>query len=52
MDLILDSPIINNSIHEAVVSMFSQAQFDYWKDTPNTLAWRAAREGRLYDCID
>jgi len=27
----------------------SRSRFDYWKDTPNTLAWRASREGRLYE---
>ena len=27
----------------------SRSRFNYWKDTPNTLAWRASREGRLYE---
>ena len=27
----------------------SQADFDYWKDTTNTLYYRAAREGRTYE---
>lgn len=30
-----------------IVVLSSQA-FDYWKDTPNSLAYRVAKEGRLY----
>jgi predicted nucleotidyltransferase len=27
----------------------SQAEFDYWRDTPNTLAYEAAREGKCFE---
>jgi uncharacterized protein len=30
-----------------IVVLSSQA-FDYWKNTPNSLAYRVAKEGRLY----
>ena len=29
------------------VIVMSQGQFDYWKDTPNTLAYRVLKEGLL-----
>jgi predicted nucleotidyltransferase len=32
----------------ADVIVMSREQFDYWKDTPNTLAYRVSREGRVY----
>jgi len=31
------------------VAMMSRKDFDYWKDTPNTLAWQATREGKVYE---
>ena len=31
------------------VIVMSRKTFDYWKDTTNTLAWRAACEGKIYD---
>jgi predicted nucleotidyltransferase len=29
------------------IVVLSQETFDYWKDTPNTLAWWVAREGKV-----
>lgn len=29
----------------------SRQRFDYWKDTPNTLAHRAVKEGKIYEQI-
>ena len=31
--------------------VLSQERFDYWKDTPNTLPYRAVKEGRLYEQV-
>jgi len=31
----------------AEIVVLSQEVFDYWKDTPNTLAWWVAREGKV-----
>ena len=33
------------------VVVLSAEKFAYWKDTPNTLAFRAAREGRAYEQV-
>jgi uncharacterized protein len=32
----------------ADVLVTSAERFEYWRDTPNTLIYRAAREGRVY----
>lgn len=40
--------LLGEKLIPADVIVLSQAQFDPWKDTPNTLAWRAAREGKIY----
>jgi uncharacterized protein len=29
--------------------VLSSQTFDYWRDTPNSLAYRVAKEGRLYE---
>jgi predicted nucleotidyltransferase len=29
----------------------SQKDFDYWRDTPNTIQYRALAEGRLYESM-
>jgi len=31
--------------------VISQERFDYWKDTPNTLAYRVLKEGRAYEQV-
>jgi len=31
------------------VAVMSEREFDYWKDTPNTLAYRAVREGKTHE---
>jgi len=33
------------------VIVMSQERFDYWKDTPNTLAYRVLKEGRAYEQV-
>ena len=33
------------------VIVMSQERFDYWKDTPNTLAYRVLKEGRFYEQV-
>ena len=35
----------------ADVIVMSQERFDYWKDTPNTLAYRVLKEGRTYEQV-
>ena len=63
LDLLVIEPEVNSEYEEAIrlrkllrsvpfavdIVVNSRARFDYWKDTPNTLAWRASREGRLYE---
>ena len=36
----------------ADVLVVSQKTFDYWADTPNTLVYEAAREGRVFHAIE
>jgi predicted nucleotidyltransferase len=33
------------------VLVVSAERFDYWKDTPNTVIYRAAREGKVYEQV-
>ena len=33
------------------VIVMSQERFDYWKDTPNTLAYRVLKEGSIYEPV-
>ena len=33
------------------VLVVSSERFDYWKDTPNTVIYRAAREGKVYEQV-
>ena len=35
----------------ADVVVMSRERFDYWKETPNTLAYRAGKEGRAYEQV-
>ena len=43
--------LLGEKLVPADVVVLSQDQFDHWKDTPNTLAWRAAQEGKLYERV-
>lgn len=36
----------------ADVLVVSQKTFDYWVDTPNTVMYEAAREGRMFHAIE
>lgn len=36
----------------ADVLVVSQKTFDYWVDTPNTVVYEAAREGRIFHAIE
>jgi predicted nucleotidyltransferase len=36
----------------ADVLVVSQKTFDYWVDTPNTVVYEAAREGRMFHAIE
>jgi len=31
--------------------VFSREEFEYWKDTPNTLPYLALKEGRVYEQV-
>ena len=33
------------------ILVVSSERFDYWKDTPNTVIYRAAREGKVYEQV-
>jgi predicted nucleotidyltransferase len=33
------------------VLVMSAKRFDYWRDTPNTLAYRALKEGKVYEAV-
>ena len=33
------------------VLVVSAERFDYWRDTPNTVYFRAAKEGRVYEQV-
>ncbi len=33
------------------IIVLSHERFDYWRDTPNTLPYRALKEGKLYEQV-
>jgi len=33
------------------ILVVSAERFDYWRDTPNTVMYRAAREGKVYESV-
>ena len=33
------------------VLVVSRSKFEYWRDTPNTVYYRAAKEGRVYEQV-
>jgi predicted nucleotidyltransferase len=41
--------LLGERLVPADVIVLSQEGFDRWRDVPNTLAWRAWREGIVYD---
>ncbi|MCE5229932.1 nucleotidyltransferase domain-containing protein [bacterium] len=43
--------LLGEKLIPADVVVLSQDQYDHWKDTPNTLAWRAAQEGIIYERV-
>ena len=43
--------LLGERLVPADVIVISQSSFDRWRDVPNSLAWRAAREGRLYEPV-
>lgn len=65
LDLLVIEPEVENPLAEAVrlqaalaplaipvdLVVVSAAKFDYWKDTPNTLYHRAAREGQVHEPV-
>lgn len=65
LDFLVIEPSVDNRLSEIVrlrevldflpaavdIVVVSREQFEYWKDTPNTLYYRASREGRVYDQV-
>jgi predicted nucleotidyltransferase len=65
LDLLVVEPHVDDPIAEttrlwdvvrhlriaADIVVLSKDRFDYWKDTPNTLAYRASKEGRAYEQV-
>ena len=65
LDFLVVEPEARNQVDEMVrltnalsglsisvdVLVVSAERFEYWKDTPNTVFYRAAREGRMYEQV-
>jgi predicted nucleotidyltransferase len=65
LDFLVVEPEVKNRFEEMVrlaevlrplrvpvdVLVVSAETFEYWADTPNTLMYRAAREGRIYEQV-
>ena len=63
LDFIVIEPAVKNRLQEmarlsahlgqmlipADIVVFSQAAFEEWQNVPNTLPYRAKKEGRIYD---
>jgi predicted nucleotidyltransferase len=61
VDFLVVEPTVSGPLREAArldralrsvrlpieIVVLSQEMFEYWKDTPNTLAWWVVREGRV-----
>jgi predicted nucleotidyltransferase len=41
--------LLGEHLVPADIVVQSQEMYDRWRETPNTLAWRASREGKVYD---
>jgi predicted nucleotidyltransferase len=65
LDLLVVEPHVENAYQEALrldevlrplkvpvdVLVVSEEKFAYWRDTPNTIFYRALKEGRLYEPV-
>ena len=65
VDFLVVEPEVDDWVHEAArlretlvglrmavdVIVVSRKDFDYWKETTNTLAWRVSREGKPYESL-
>ena len=45
------STLLGRRLIPADVVVMSKASFDLQRDVPNTLAWRATREGKVYEPV-
>ena len=43
--------ILGRNLIPADVVVMSEEKFNYWRDVPNTLAYRAMKEGRIYEPV-
>ena len=50
-EMIRLSKLLGERLIPADVVVISQKAFDQWRGVPNTLAWHASREGRLYESV-
>jgi len=65
LDLLVVEPHVENAYQEALrleealrplmvpvdILVVSEAKFAYWRDTPNTIFYRALKEGRMYEPV-
>jgi len=65
VDFLVVEPVVDNQVDEMTrltkavsslsiasdVLVVSAERFDYWKDTPNTVFYRASREGKVYEQV-
>ncbi len=65
LDFLVVEPEVKNRFDEMVrlsevlrplllpvdVLVVSEEKFDYWRDTPNTVYYRAVKEGRVYEQV-
>lgn len=45
------STLLGRRLIPADVVVMSKASFDLQRDVPNTLAWRATRDGKVYESV-
>ncbi|MBN1867439.1 nucleotidyltransferase domain-containing protein [Candidatus Sumerlaeota bacterium] len=43
--------LLGERLIPADVVVVSEASFEYWRETPNTLAWRVVHEGKSYERV-
>jgi predicted nucleotidyltransferase len=65
LDLLVVEPYVENAYQETLrleealrplmvpvdILVVSEAMFAYWRDTPNTIFYRALKEGRIYEPV-
>jgi predicted nucleotidyltransferase len=65
LDLLVVEPHVENAYQETLrlgevlrplmvpvdILVVSEARFAYWRDTPNTVFYRALKEGRVYEPV-